>query len=232
MRFSRRYLVSRVAIEGPGSTWGTPIGIVSTGHFSTLLHKTANKSLLEHECLDFLNSPLFHPNRYSLLHAWVPLLETPLSSETFLDHFARLGTVEALYSALRKSREVRSLNSAIREELIGEAELDPFVRSLLQRFVPGEQFEYQLSLAAISVACVGINKSFAREFVSYLAHLRAIEMWLASQVAEQALQFIPATISKTISENSSIDEVRLVGRLHRSDASQTTVIFGEDLVDA
>ena len=158
-------------------------------------------------------------------------LET-LSSETFLDRFARLGTVEALYSALRKSREVRSLNSAIREELIGEAELDPFVRSLLQRFVPGEQFEYQLSLAAISVACVGINKSFAREFVSYLAHLRAIEMYLASQVAEQALQFIPATISKTISENNSIDEVRLVGRLHRSDASQTTVIFGEELVDA
>ena len=189
MRVSRRHLVSPVAIEGPGSTWVTPIDIVSTGHFSTLLHKTANKSLMEHECLDFLNSPLNHPNRYSLLHAWVPLLETPLSSETFLDRFARLGTVEALYSALRKSREVRSLNSAIREELIGEAELDPFVRSLLQRFVPGEQFEYQLSLAAISVACVGINKSFAREFVSYLAHLRAVRIAL-SRSGNQSRQSI------------------------------------------
>jgi hypothetical protein len=155
-----------------------------------------------------------------------------LSTEAFLERFAQIGTVEALFAALRRSREVRSLQAAMREELIGAEEVDRFVRSLMQGFAPGEQFAFQLSLAAIAVACVGIGKSFAREFISHLANLDAVELSLAIQVAQQCALFVSGTIRETISGGGVIDEVRLVERIPRSDTRQTIGDFGGELVDA
>ena len=155
-----------------------------------------------------------------------------LSSDEFLSRFAQIGTIEGLYSALRRSGEVRSLSTAIREESIGESEVDRFVRSLLREFKHGEQFPYQLSLAAIAVACIGISKEFSRKFVSYLASLRSVELLVASQVAEHCLQFISTTTRETISEGNSIKQFFFVERPPRSHASQTAVTFDGNLVDA
>lgn len=158
-------------------------------------------------------------------------LET-LSSDAFVLRFSQIGTVEGIYAAIRRSREVRSLHAALREEMVTEAHIDVYVRSLLQSFVPGEQFPYQLSIAAIAVACVGINKAFARDFVAYLANLRTTEMYLATQIADQALQLIPTTIRETIAESAPDFEVRYLDRVPRSDAGQTTFVIEEELIDA
>jgi len=155
-----------------------------------------------------------------------------LSSEAFLLKFSQIGTVEGIYAAMRRSREVRSLHAAMREEMIRETDIDRYVRSLLQSFVPSEQFLFQLSIAAIAVACVGINKSFARDFVAYLAKLSSTEMYLATQIADQALQLIPTTIRETITENSPDVEVRYLDMVPRSDAGQTTFVIEEELIDA
>lgn len=155
-----------------------------------------------------------------------------LSSDAFVHRFAQIGTVEGIYSAMRRSREVRSLHAAMREEMVNEADIDGYVRSLLQSFVPSEQFSYQLSIAGIAVACVGINKAFARDFVAYLARMRSTEMQLASQVADQALQSIPTTIRETITESTPDFEVRYLDTVPRSDAGQTTFVIKEELIDA
>lgn len=155
-----------------------------------------------------------------------------LSSDAFVNRFAQIGTVEGIYAAMRRSREVRSLHAAMREEMVNEADIEAYVRALLQAFVRGQQFSHQLSIAAIAVACVGINKAFARDFVAYLASLRSIEMQLASQVAHQALQSIPTTIRQTIAEGTPDYEVRYLNSVPRSDAAQTTFVIDEELVDA
>ncbi len=155
-----------------------------------------------------------------------------LSSDSFVQRFAQIGTVDGLCAAMKRSREVRSLHAALREEMVNEADIDGFVRSLLKHFVTGEQFAFQLSLGAVAIACAGINKAFAREFVGYLAKLRTTEMSLAAQIAANALQLIPTTIRETITENSPEFELRILDSVPRSDARQTTVVFDEELVDA
>lgn len=72
----------------------------------------------------------------------------PLSDERFISRFEQISTVEGIHHALRRSIEVKSLNSALREEAIGERELDLFIRRLLGALVPGEQFRFQMTLAA------------------------------------------------------------------------------------
>ena len=141
-------------------------------------------------------------------------------------------SVDGMYAAMRRCREVRSLHAAIREEMVNEADIDRFVRGLLNHFVPGEQFAFQLSLGSIAVACAGINKAFARKFVGYLANLKSTELALASQIANQALQLIPSTILETIREDSPEYEVRFLETVPRSDAGHTVVVFDEDLVNA
>ena len=152
--------------------------------------------------------------------------------DAFVHRFAQIGAVDGLYAAMRRSREVRSLHAAIREEVVNEADVDQFVRSLLTNFITGEQFVFQLSLGAIAIACAGINKAFAREFVGYLAGLTTTELHLAAQIASQALQLIPTTIRETITDSSPVVEVQLLGSVPRSDAGQTTFVFDEELVDA
>jgi hypothetical protein len=156
-----------------------------------------------------------------------------LSSDAFVQRFSQIGTVEGIFAALRRTNEVRSLHAAIREEIVNEADIDKFIRSLLTSFVSGKPFVFQLSLAGIASACAGINKAFARDFVSYLAKLRSSEMLLATQIADQALQLIPTTIRETITTTRPPDcEVRFLESVPRSSAGQTTIVFEEELVDA
>jgi hypothetical protein len=155
-----------------------------------------------------------------------------LSSDAFLNRFAQIGTVEGIYAAMQRSREVRSLHAAMREEVVNETGMDAYVRALLRSFVHGQQFSHQLSIAAIAVACVGINRTFARGFIAYLASMRSLEMHLASQVAAQALQSIPITIRETIGEGTPDNDVRYLKTVPRSDAGQTTFVIEEELVDA
>jgi hypothetical protein len=162
----------------------------------------------------------------------IPRQLEALSSEGFIDRFVQIGTIEGLYCTIRRSREVRTLHAAMREGVVKEADLDEYVRMLLRSFVGGEQFRYQISIAAIAVACVGINKAYARNFVVYLATLRSVEMHLATQIAHHALQVIPTTIRKTISTNSLVPDVQYVKSVPRSDAGQTTLIIERELVNA
>ncbi len=63
-----------------------------------------------------------------------------LSSDAFINRFAQIGTVEGIYAAMRRSREVRSLHAAMREEMVNEADIEAYVRALLQAFVPASNF--------------------------------------------------------------------------------------------
>ncbi|MBL8871717.1 MAG: hypothetical protein JNK90_18220 [Planctomycetaceae bacterium] len=155
-----------------------------------------------------------------------------LSCCDFLHRFAQIGTADGIYAAMRKSREVKALHAAMREEIVSESDIDQYVRGILESFVPGEHFIYQLALGAISVACVGVNKAYARKFVAYLDKLRSTEMQLASQIASKALQSIPITIRETFSESSADHEIQFLDRVPRSDAGQTTYLFKEELAYA
>ena len=108
------------------------------------------------------------------------------SNEKFISRFDQISTIEGIHHALSRSIEVKSLNSALREEAIGDRELDWFIRHLLSAFVPGEQFRFQINLAGIAVACETINKAFARQFIDYLAGIQLSELSVAAMVARYA----------------------------------------------
>ena len=120
-----------------------------------------------------------------------------LSDESFIQRFEQVSTTEGIYHALRRSIEVKTLNSALREELVGEPELDRFIRQLLASFVAGEQFRFQMTLAGIVVACETINKLFARQFIDYVASNQLSELAVASMVAKLVRRTITKTVSKT-----------------------------------
>lgn len=153
-----------------------------------------------------------------------------LSDESFIDRFEQVSTTEGIYYALRRSIEVKTLNSALREELVGEPELDHFIRQLLASFVAGEQFRFQMSLAGIVVACETINKLFARQFIDYVASLQLSELTVASMVAKLVRRTITKTVSKTFYGSDYPTQLRLVQRLAQSDVGQRSQSFEEELV--
>ncbi len=153
-----------------------------------------------------------------------------LSNENFIHRFEQISTIEGIYHALRRSIEVKTLNSALREELVGEQELDQFIRQLLASFIAGEQFRFQMTLAGIAVACESINKAFARQFIDYLASMQLSELSVASMVARLVRRSITKTVSKTFSGTSLVGQIRYVQRLGRADVGQRSQTFERELV--
>ena len=151
-----------------------------------------------------------------------------LSDEKFISRFEQISTVEGIYHALRRSIEVKSLSSALREEAINECDLDSFVRYLLEAFVPGEQFRFQMTLAGIAVACETINKAFARQFIDYLAGIQLSELSVAVMVAKYGRRSITKTVSKTFSCSSTQNQFRLVHRVTKADVGQRSQTFEEE----
>ncbi len=153
-----------------------------------------------------------------------------LSDEKFISRFEQISSVEGIYHALRRSIEVKSLNSALREEAVGERELDLFIRYLLGAFVPGEQFRFQITLAGIAVACETINKAFARQFIDYLAGIQLSELSVAAMVAKYGRRSITKTVSKTFSCSSTQSQFGLVQRVTKADVGQRSQTFEEEFV--
>ena len=153
-----------------------------------------------------------------------------LSDESFINRFEQISTTQGICLALRRSIQVKTLNSALREELLGEHELDQFIRHLLASFVVGEQFRYQITLASIVVACETINKSFARQFIDYVASMQLSELAVAAMVAKFARRSITKTVSKTFSFSASSDPIPRVHRLGRADVGQRAQTFERELV--
>ncbi len=151
-----------------------------------------------------------------------------LSDEKFISRFEQISSVEGIYHALRRSIEVKSLNSAIREEAVGERELDFFIRNLLVAFVPGEQFRFQITLAGIAVACETINKAFARQFIDYLAGIQLSELSVAAMVAKYGRRSITKTDSKTFSCSSTQKQFSLVHRVTKADVGQRSQTFEKE----
>ncbi|MEQ1903875.1 MAG: hypothetical protein ABL888_06805 [Pirellulaceae bacterium] len=153
-----------------------------------------------------------------------------LSDENFIHRFEQISTTEGIYHALRRSIEVKTLNSALREELVGEQELDQFIRQLLTSFVAAEQFRFQMTLAGIVVACETINKSFARQFIDYVASIQLSELSVASMVARLVRRSITKTVAKTFSVSNLNQQVLMVQRLSRADVGQRSQTFETELV--
>jgi hypothetical protein len=153
-----------------------------------------------------------------------------LSGEDFIHRFEQISTIEGIYHALRRSIEVKTLNSALREELVGEQELDQFIRQLLTSFVAGEQFRFQMTLAGIVVACETISKSFARQFIDYVASMQLSELAIASMIAKHVRRSITKTVSKTFSGSTFIGQLRFVQRPPRADVGQRSQTFERELV--
>ncbi len=156
-------------------------------------------------------------------------LET-IASDEFENRFSQISTSEGLYRALRRSIEVKSLNSAIREELISESQIDAFVRDLIRSFVPGEQFASQIALAAVAAACENINKAFARQFIEFLSGMDSIEFSCTTAVARLASKSISSTITKTFGSDFRRNEVRLLDKSYRSEVGQYAQTYGWELV--
>ena len=153
-----------------------------------------------------------------------------LSDEKFISRVEQISTVEGIHHALRRSVEVKSLNSALREEAIGDRELDLFIRHLLLAFVPGEQFRFQLTLAGIAVACETINKAFARQFIDYLAGIQLSELSVAAMVARYGRRSITKTVSRTFTCSGTQSQFGLVQRVTKADVGQRSQAFEEEFV--
>ena len=151
-----------------------------------------------------------------------------LSDEKFISRFEQISSIEGITHALRRSIEVKSLNSALSEEAVGEGELDLFIRDLLGAFVAGEQFRFQITLAGIAVACEKINKAFARQFIDYLAGIQLSELSVAAIVAKYGQRAITKTVSKTFSYSNTQTEFGLVQDLKRADVGQRSQTFEEE----
>jgi len=161
--------------------------------------------------------------------------ETPrqleaLTFDAFRDQFSQIGSADGLYHALRRSPEVKSLNSGLREEVLGERELDVFIRSRLKAFVAGQQFEDQIVVAAVAVACETINKCFARQFIDYLANMQTSELMLASLIARHARRSITSTTTRTFTVSTDAVAWQMVQRLPKSDVGQSSRTFDKGLV--
>ena len=125
---------------------------------------------------------------------------------------------------------MKSLNSALREEAIGERELDLFIRRLLGALVPGEQFRFQMTLAGIAAACETINKAFARQFIDYLAGIQLSELSVAAAVAKYGQRSITKTVSRTFSCSSPQSQFGFVQRVTKADVGQRSQTFEEEFV--
>ena len=161
--------------------------------------------------------------------------ETPrqleaLTFDAFRDQFSQIGSADGLYHALRLAPEVKSLNSGLREEVLGERELDVFIRSRLKAFVAGQQFEDQIVVAAVAVACETINKSFARQFIDYLANMKTSELMLASLIARHARRSITSTTTRTFTVSTDAVAWQMVLRLPKSVVGQSSRTFARELV--
>ena len=153
-----------------------------------------------------------------------------LTTDGFCNQFLQIGSAEGLYHALRRTPEVRSLNSGLREEVIGEDDLEKFIRSLLSSFVLGEQFKYQIEVAAVAVACETINNLFARQFIDYLANMQAAELTVASLIARQARRSITNTTTRTYTVSTQKPEWQMLERVPKSDIGQSYQTFARELV--
>ncbi len=160
----------------------------------------------------------------------IPRQLEALTTDDFREQFLQIGSAEGIYHAMRRSLEVKSLNSGLREEAIGESQLDRFIRSLLKSFVPGQQFKDQVTIAAVAVACETINKKFARDYIDFLANMQASELSLASLIARQARRSITTTTTRTFTVSTPNTQWRMVDRLAKSSVGQITQTFDKELV--
>lgn len=94
-----------------------------------------------------------------------------------------IGTTEALYRALSKSKEVNELRLSIDAGTTTEAEIRDTAIGWLEHFKLGELLPYDLELAGLAVALEHNQSLFADAFITALANLRLAEIPSAVRVA-------------------------------------------------
>ena len=95
---------------------------------------------------------------------------------------------KAIRYILVRTKECKQLRDAYWSGHLSEAELRRYIQSLLEEFVYGEKFPYDMTLSLIAVALETLHTRFADEYLSTLANLELSEMPLSIRVAKFCVQ--------------------------------------------
>ena len=115
---------------------------------------------------------------------------------------------KAIRYILVRTKECKQLRDAYCSGILSEAELRRYIQSLLEEFVSGKKFPYDMTLSLVAVVLETLYTRFADEYLSTLANLELSEMPLSIRVAESCLQ-IRQQRTNNIYRKSSVSPVEV-----------------------
>jgi len=112
-----------------------------------------------------------------------------LITEDFIIAAGAVSSATALRRYLVQCKEVQDVRNALAKGLITESTIEKFTDYLMSSFIRGQQFPYELTLAAIGVVLESWRTRFAEDYLLDLARLRKIsEVHIAPLVAGLCLR--------------------------------------------
>ena len=95
---------------------------------------------------------------------------------------------KAIRYILVRTKECKQLRDAYWSGNLSEVELRRYIQSLLEEFVYGKKFPYDMTLSLVAVVLETLYTRFADEYLSTLANLELSEIPLSIRVAKLCVQ--------------------------------------------